>query len=78
MLLPGVYEIEVVRRLWKEHLISEGFIRSELEINKCCSEVETIDFLEKHCSHYVDEFSKLILHYSYLKDLKYSIADFNC
>ena len=70
--------MEIVRRLRKGDLMSQGFIGSELEINKYWSEVEIIDFLEEHYSHYVDECSKLILHCSNLKDLKYFPADFYC
>ena len=47
ILLPGVAENEVVRGPRRSDLMSQGFIRSELEINKCWSEVEIMDFLEK-------------------------------
>ena len=47
ILLPGVAENEVVRGPRKSDLMGQGFIRSELEINKCWSEVEIMDFLEK-------------------------------
>ena len=65
--------MKVVTRLRKGDPMSQGSIRSELEINKCWSEVEIIDFLEEHYLRYVDECSKVILPCS---NLKYCIVDF--
>ena len=47
ILLPGVAENKVVRGPGKSDLMDQGFIESQLAINKCWSEVEIMDFQEK-------------------------------
>ena len=58
ILLPGVAENEVVRRPRKSDLMVQGFIRSEPEVNKCWSEVEIMDFLEKQVEEKLNQIPK--------------------
>ena len=58
ILLPGVAENEVVRRPRKSDLMVQGFIRSEPELNKCWSEVEIMEFLEKQVEEKLNQIPK--------------------
>ena len=58
ILLPGVAENEVVRGPRKSDLMGQGFIRSELEIHKCWSEFEIMDFLEKQFEEKLNQIPK--------------------
>ena len=56
--LSRVAENEVVRGPRNSALMSQGFIRSELEINKCWSKIEIMNFIEKHFQEKLNQIPK--------------------